>query len=125
MNTGHCYKHFPSQVTWIEAQLQCQSLGGDLASVTNSVINDFLTTLTRDQAWIGGMKIHGNWQWTDGSTWGYTNWARNQPDDAHGGQDRTQFNWGETGKWDDVSGDHYNPGRPFICQTFVGQLFDF
>ena len=86
-------------------------------------MNNFLTTLTQDRAWIGGMKIHGNWQWTDGSTWGYTNWAQNQPDDAHGGQDRTQFNWGGTGKWDDVSGDYYPylTGLPFICQKSVGQ----
>ena len=71
-------------MSWNEARRQCQGLGADLASVTSSITNNFLTTLTQEQAWIGGYKDGDTWQWTDGSTWGYTNWFPGQPDNSGG-----------------------------------------
>ena len=109
---------------WDDARNYCQSVGADLASVRSSEINDFLTTLTQAQAWIGGYKNGSFWLWTDGSTLGYSNWAENQPDNVSGNQDRIQINFGTAaaGKWDDVEGDLYDPGLPFICQKIPGFL---
>jgi hypothetical protein len=44
-------------------------------------------------AWLGG--VNGTnltgWQWTDASTWDYTNWAIGQPDDSRSIE---QFDYG-------------------------------
>ena len=74
-------------------------------------------TLTENQAWLGGFKGKDNqWRWTDGSTWDYTNWARGQPNNMGGNQNKMQLNFGGKGNWDDVQGGFYNSGLPFICQ---------
>ena len=118
-----CYQYFSSYESWTDASSYCQNLGGELASVTSSDINDFLTTLTEDPAWVGGYKNDGNWNWSDGSTFDYTNWASTptqQPDNAGGDQDKIQINWRSSqigvGYWDDLETDHYASGLPFICQ---------
>ena len=118
-----CYQYVSSSELWEDAQDYCQNLGGELASVTSSDINDFLTTLTEDPAWVGGYKNDGNWNWSDGSTFDYTNWASTptqQPDNAGGNQDKIQINWRSSqigvGYWDDLETDHYASGLPFICQ---------
>ena len=118
-----CYQYVSSSELWEDAQDYCQNLGGELASVTSSDINDFLTTLTEDPAWVGGYKNDGNWNWSDGSTFDYTNWASTptqQPDNAGGDQDKIQINWRSSqigvGYWDDLETDHYASGLPFICQ---------
>ena len=91
-----CYQYVSSSELWEDAQDYCQNLGGELASVTSSDINDFLTTLTEDPAWVGGYKNDGNWNWSDGSTFDYTNLASNtvkQPDNAGGDQDKLQISF--------------------------------
>ena len=119
-----CYQYVSSYESWTDASSYCQNLGGELASVTSSDINDFLTTLTEDMAWIGGYKDdEGNWNWSDGSTFDYTNWASTptqQPDNAGGDQDKIQINWRSSqigvGFWDDLDTDHYASGLPIICE---------
>ena len=119
-----CYQYVSSSELWEDAQDYCQNLGGELASVTSSDINDFLTTLTEDPAWVGGYKNDGNWNWSDGSTFNYTNWGTSgstqQPDNSGGVQDKIQINWRSSeigiGYWDDLETDHYATGLPFICQ---------
>ena len=115
-----CYQYFSSYESWTDASSYCQNLGGELASVTSSDINDFLTTLTEDMAWIGGYKDDdGNWNWADGSTFDYTNWYTDQPDNARGEQDKMYINFKTVGFWDDVKntyGRYTDSGLPFICQ---------
>ena len=115
-----CYQYVSSSELWEDAQDYCQNLGGELASATSSDINDFLTTLTEDMAWIGGYKdTDGNWNWSDGSTFDYTNWYTDQPDNARGEQDKIYINFKTVGFWDDVKntyGRYTDSGLPFICQ---------
>ena len=66
---------------------------------------------------IGGYRVGSTWRWSDGSAWSYTNWHSGQPDNYGGRQDKTQFNWGSVGKWDDLS---TTDTRPFICQIKLG-----
>ena len=67
--------------SWEEARSACQESDADLASITNEETNAFLSTLTTESSWIGGYKDSNNdWKWSDGSTWGYANWCRGQPD---------------------------------------------
>ena len=117
-STTHCYQYVSTSKTWEDARAYCQNLGGELASVTSSEINDLLTTLTEDPAWLGGYKDDdGNWNWSDGSTFGYTNWANQQPDNAGWKQDKIHINWRSSqigvGFWDDLASTVL---LPFICQ---------
>ena len=111
-----CYKFFSSKLNWNDARSHCQTLEGELASVTSNETNNFLTTLTQEQCWIGGYRDWHGWHWSDGSPWGYTNWASGQPDrpiDQH----KLQLNYNGLGKWDNLGS---RSKRPFICQKQSG-----
>ena len=102
--TKSCYKVVEESKSWDEARTACLELDADLASITNEETNIFLSTLTNKSSFIGGYKdTNNNWKWSDGSTWGYTNWCSGQPD---GSAMYTLFNcaWLNergVGKWDD------------------------
>ena len=73
-----------------------------------------MTTLTQERAFIGGYKDDtDSWQWSDGSTWDYTNWSTGQPDDAQGMQGYAVINYKTEGPWDD---EWYTATYPFICE---------
>ncbi|XP_051980247.1 ladderlectin-like [Xyrauchen texanus] len=78
-----CYKHFPQEVNWATAEKNCQSVGGNLASVQSKLDNDFLLSLVpgSSRAWIGGHdgEVDGQWMWTDGSVFEFTHWGPNEP----------------------------------------------
>ena len=108
-HTGGCYKHFPSKVTWHEAEKSCKSLGGDLPSITDKATNDFLAKLNGMPSWIG-LRQHpneGSWTalgaWTDGSPWCFQSWLEGEPNDDGGLEDFAQINWGGAGngQWND------------------------
>ena len=116
--TDSCYKVFTTPLSWTNARNHCLNQDADLASVTNSETNSFLTTLTTEYSWIGGYRSGSDWgQWTDGSNWGYTNWSSDpidEPDNLGGDQDKLLINWGVgVGKWDD---NRDTTLKPFICR---------
>ena len=71
-------------MTWMTARQTCENIcraSGDLASIKdeealNFIINKFTLSY---YVWIGGEKKEGKWTWTDGTNFGYENWASNQP----------------------------------------------
>ena len=69
--------------------------------------------------WIGGRDTSkkGNWTWTDGSAWEFTDWARFRPDDANqnGNQDCVQFDI-SFGNWRDVKCDLT---LVYVCSTIM------
>jgi len=99
-------------MSWPLARSYCQTQKAELASITNSATNLFLTSLTHETSWIGGFRIGSTWRWTDGSPWNYTNWSFNNPSNYEGVQDKTSFNWKGVGSWDDCS---KHVSYPFIC----------
>ena len=83
-----CYKSFSSSKTWNAAREYCQDniqvgfRNGDLAAVSNWKIKQTLEkglTKERSSLWIGGNKVDGQWQWSNGDTWEFENWASGQP----------------------------------------------
>jgi len=76
------YNHYP-RVNWISARKNCQMMnpGADLASSNSEAENKFLNYLSylgdginTDGGWLGGSHVDGEWVWTDGSSFNYTNW---------------------------------------------------
>ena len=107
-----------------------------LASAPTKEKNDFLSSLTKDPAWIGGNDLveEGTWVWTDGSPWNYENWAKvwsgdrfvgyiQQPDNRLDREDFLVLNGNNKMTfWTDHSGEWDRWGRDnlgvygFICQ---------
>ncbi|NQU41627.1 MAG: caspase family protein [Lentisphaerae bacterium] len=116
------------QMSWQAACALAESrtyrgLQGRAASITSkqekdfvlSVLERFLGRTYRDHAvWVGGTKEHGQWQWTTGEKWDYTNWAPGEPTNS-GPTDRNEYllemHWNTSsqsypdGTWND-HGDH-------------------
>lgn len=62
--------------------------GGHLASISDGFVNDFIAqegveafeVMGINNFWIGGndLKKRGDWEWVDGNSWQYSNWASNE-----------------------------------------------
>ncbi|XP_073701197.1 ladderlectin-like [Garra rufa] len=75
----------------------CQILGANLASVHNKLEKDFLLSLlppSSTQCWAGthdGEK-EGEWLWSDGTAYDYTNWCTGEPNGS-GNENCVEINW--------------------------------
>lgn len=133
---NHAYKAYPESVTWTNAKLYCESVGGHLLSVTDvqeSVfISNYVSNLESPKSyyWIGlYADRQRQWFWTTGEPYDYTNWAYNEPNNAgeeyyvhlYGQEAKSSFEgeWNYVGEWNDVAerGSTYNlESFGFICE---------
>ena len=82
-NSNFCYQSFSSPVSWLSADYQCQKIGGRLATIDNTFLNQILygsgeTSFGNNGSfWFGSttMFVSGQWLWADGSNSTFTNWA--------------------------------------------------
>ena len=93
---GNCYKYMETRKTWAEAEAVCNGhtwngIQGHLASVHSEEENDFVASLAKDRILLGGHDTHkeGQYEWSDGTTFTYQNWADNEPSNhgGHGGNE--------------------------------------
>jgi len=99
---GHWYLILPTKVSWPEARLMCQLMGGHLACIESNEEWKFALALAGAQTlWLGGTDEdhEGKWTWINGSPWSFSAWAPGQPDNFGDGQDYLLFR--STG-WDDL-----------------------
>ena len=82
---GHSYYLFDDVCdSWVEAKEYCESLGGHLAyikdSVTDKTLHSYIRMLGYKSAFFGlrYSVVHG-WIWDDGTTLSYENWAVDEP----------------------------------------------
>lgn len=113
---GHSYKVFAGQVSWNEARLKCEEMGGYLACITTAQEQAFVQRLVPLYGyWLGGSDARkpGEWEWADGSRSDYTNWALGEPDDYSRDEDYLML--GYAGQWHDLDG-RAAYARGFICE---------
>ncbi|KAI4875338.1 hypothetical protein NFI96_022833, partial [Prochilodus magdalenae] len=93
---GHCYRFFPLNRTWAEADLYCAEFSNGhrsakLTSIHSWEENVFVYDLVNSRVpgiptdiWIGlhDRRQEGTLEWTDGSPYEYSYWDGNQPDDG-------------------------------------------
>uniref|UniRef100_A0A8C6XEE7 C-type lectin domain-containing protein n=1 Tax=Naja naja TaxID=35670 RepID=A0A8C6XEE7_NAJNA len=80
-NQGNCYAYFDQQLTWHEAEIECQSYGrgAHLASILTKaetlLVAEHVSTYQREfsNVWIG-LHDKRRWRWTDESTYNYKAW---------------------------------------------------
>ncbi|XP_036376755.1 C-type lectin domain family 19 member A [Megalops cyprinoides] len=93
---SNCYRFFPLNYTWAEADLYCAEFSNGLKSAKLTSIhsweeNVFVYDLVNSHIpgiptdiWIGlhDRRQEGTLEWTDGSSYEYSYWDGNQPDDG-------------------------------------------
>ena len=93
-------------LTWLEAQAEAESLGGNLVSINDAAEQQWIVDNLAISAprWIGfsDRNTEGQFEWSDGSTVDYTNWRVNQPDDSGSGEDYGVISSRSDGGWNDV-----------------------
>ncbi|XP_041636063.1 ladderlectin-like [Cheilinus undulatus] len=103
-----CFLYVDTTMTWADAERNCQSRGGNLASVHSfseqHAIQEMIKrqTQTYPLAWLGGSDAQqeGTWLWSDGSPFMFNYWDVGQPDNrarAH----CLLMNFGDEQKFDD------------------------
>jgi len=108
-----CYQLVRSERTWPQANASCAGLSppSHLVSIQTEEENVFVSNLAggpHEVFWTGGFREPGGpvdgpwtWKWSDGSQWGYENWFKGQPDNAHFddyyvfGNDGSYAGWGD------------------------------
>ena len=79
-DSSDCYKATGRQLDWKETEEVCQMFGGNLASIHDSIKNDFVLkfawAFTNQPIWIGYSNVYNdiNYTWIDGSSVTYENW---------------------------------------------------
>nr|XP_055046135.1 galactose-specific lectin nattectin-like [Misgurnus anguillicaudatus] len=111
-----CYKFFSQSVNWVTAEKNCQSVDANLASVRSTVEHNFLLSLIvppTTSTWVGGHdgEIEGQWLWSDGSQFVFTNWCSPQPDSYAGRENCMEINISATHCWNDAQ-----------CSTTMGYI---
>uniref|UniRef100_A0A7N8XYY6 Type-2 ice-structuring protein-like n=1 Tax=Mastacembelus armatus TaxID=205130 RepID=A0A7N8XYY6_9TELE len=118
------FHYIPRPLTWAEAERNCQSMGGNLASVHNiweyHEIQKVIMTASHDykQTWIGGSNAQQNnvWLWSDGTVFHYSNWCPGEPSNFRRQQHCLQMNYSAQKCWDDL--ECYGH-RPSVCAKKV------
>ncbi|XP_029310500.1 ladderlectin-like [Cottoperca gobio] len=103
------FYYVPQLLSWAQAERNCQSLGGNLASVHSLTEYHTLQMLVlrashkQEQTWIGGSdgQQENYWFWSDGTSFQYTNWCTGEPNNAGGRQSCLLINFSVKKCWDD------------------------
>ena len=120
-----------SPKSWHAARQDCQSRGGELASIHSEAEHREAFALTggRD-AWIGlnDEEDEGNHVWSDGTPMDYHGWAPGQPNNYGGDEDCGGYWSGRNnGRWDDMfGGASCSSELAYICNTAapIGAPYD-
>ena len=80
---GSCYAHVDDSLNWNQAENCCVAWGGHLASIHSNDTNILLNSIRNQErfTWIGlsDTANDGVYVWTDGTQYGYENFASGQP----------------------------------------------
>ncbi|CAG0879099.1 unnamed protein product [Darwinula stevensoni] len=79
---GQCYAYFNEPKSAPDAQLDCEAIGGNLASIHGGDENSHIASLAQTAPlWIGLQRQGSDWEWLDGSPFDYDNFNQNPPFD--------------------------------------------
>ena len=106
-HTGKCYKYVSKKNSLYKAYESCKRATAKrtltLASIHDETTNTFLATLSKQRAWIGGLKMSsGTWGWLDRSEWNYSNWGPGKPSNWRRHRNNLQINFDGPGLWNNA-----------------------
>ncbi|XP_044198434.1 ladderlectin-like [Thunnus albacares] len=114
--SGRCFLYVQTPLSWADAEKNCLSRGGNLASVHNideyHIIQSMILRITHTYpvAWLGGSDAEqqGTWLWSDGSPFSFSYWAPGMPD-HYGSAYCLMMNYGDYKRFDDDACYHRYP----------------
>nr|XP_057940081.1 galactose-specific lectin nattectin-like [Doryrhamphus excisus] len=113
-----CLAYIPQNKKWIEGEIFCQHLKGNLASFHTEDELRFLMNMvsTSSLTWVGAHDHaeEDTWLWTDGSVFEPIPWGMGQPDNWYDGENCMEIHW--QGRTNDAA---CNLLKPFICQRDI------
>uniref|UniRef100_A0A3Q1IGX4 C-type lectin domain-containing protein n=1 Tax=Anabas testudineus TaxID=64144 RepID=A0A3Q1IGX4_ANATE len=100
--SSRCFHYVPLEMTWAQAERNCQAIGSHLASVHTAKeyyqIKNMITMRTHEypETWIGGSDAQEEsfWFWIDGSPLKFLYWCKGEPNNYNGKQDCMAINHG-------------------------------
>uniref|UniRef100_A0AAZ1Y0W4 C-type lectin domain-containing protein n=2 Tax=Oreochromis aureus TaxID=47969 RepID=A0AAZ1Y0W4_OREAU len=97
-----CYLLSERSDSWHSARKHCTDQGADLVVIDSPEEQDFVTSFTQKETWIGlnDIEQEGTWKWVDGSPLTLQYWASHQPDDLLFSEDCAHIRYQET-SWND------------------------
>ncbi|XP_031161844.1 type-2 ice-structuring protein-like isoform X1 [Sander lucioperca] len=121
-HNDRCFLYVPRALDWADAEKNCLSLKGNLASVHSVEEYQFIQTMITQQShgnpitWIGGTDSQKNnvWFWSDGRPFYFTFWCAGEPNNGGGNQNCIEMNYGVHNCWDDVQ---CSSTLPSVCAT--------
>ena len=117
---SHKYLLFDDIVTWQEAKIYCEKLGGHLVTITGEAEQNIVYSLVENRKrasyYIGltDEKQEGNFQWVTNEAFSYTNWATGQPDNYGGNENYGVIYNEQNGLWNDYTNQNNRLG--FVCE---------
>ncbi|XP_071940909.1 macrophage mannose receptor 1-like [Antedon mediterranea] len=118
----YCYYVSPAYGTgrkgWQDAEDYCKSRGGHLASIHDVFEQNYVFRLVSKvigSYWIGlrEQAAGGDYKWSDGTSFDYINWAKNEPNDFNGAEQCVELEVQKLAAWNDQACGI--PG-PFVCK---------
>ncbi|XP_074555316.1 uncharacterized protein LOC141811233 [Halichoeres trimaculatus] len=118
------FLYVSDRMTWDDAEKNCISLGGHLASVHSQWEYDQIREVFSDptnekpDTWIGGSdrKQEGVWRWTDGSSFNFRKWCTGEPNNLRSNQNCLHMVYKGYKCWDDL---WCNELRPSLCAHLI------
>ncbi len=105
---SHEYLLFDDAMTWSEAKIKAEELGGNLVTITSqdeqSLIEEMMQSGQRDAYFIGGTDEghEGTFTWITGEVFGLAKWAGGEPNNAAGSENYLEVY--RSGFWNDIPG---------------------
>ena len=106
------FKLYSEATSWTEAEARCHEEGGQLASINSKLEQTLAEKAVEgiwESVWLGGRKVDDLWQWTDKSSWGFTNWG------GFGFTDYEYLVLTYDGTWETSDSD-FSTARYFLCK---------
>jgi hypothetical protein len=120
---GKRWKTFPEKLSWHQARIRCEEMGGRLAIIANEEENRFVTALLADEhmdnAYLGATDeaVEGLWVWLDGTQMQFAPWNPNQPTNKGFCPVAEHYLMVEkNGRWNDLSNLSNRSMFGFVCQ---------
>ncbi|XP_035283709.1 lactose-binding lectin l-2-like [Anguilla anguilla] len=110
-HNSRCFRHFSDKKTWIDAEVNCINLGGNLASVHSEDEHQFLQQLhlafdrVENEYWIGMSDLYkdNGWFWTDGTNpRDFSKWNPREPNHTDNTEHCVNANYGGLKGWNDI-----------------------
>ncbi len=115
---GNRYEFYDNDLTWTEAKVYCENMGGHLVTITSSEEQNAIVSemMSAEYYLIGAsdQAEEGVWKWVTGETFDIDFWEVGQPDNT-GSCEEWAGIW-NTGEWNDFENYYAALEHGFICE---------